>query len=111
MRIPAAVHEFGRFTLPCDGRRLAHVASSRVRYPRSCAVCATGVQGAVLVLTTVTRGCSFPTACIPPSPRVAWCGSRVTLPFGQGGIGVLGPDERFAALVPAVDEAADGLDE
>jgi len=32
-----------------------------------CADCATGVQGDVLVFTTVTRGCSFHTAAIPPS--------------------------------------------
>ena len=63
MRMPAAVREFGRFTLCCGGCRLAHVVSSRVRYPRSCADCATGVQGDVLVLTTVTRGCPIPYRC------------------------------------------------
>src|SRR6476659_9049094 len=38
-------------------------------------------------------------------------GSSFTLRLGQDGIGVLGPEKRFAALVPAVDEAADGIDE
>ena len=67
MRRPAAPREFGRFTLRYEGCRLAHVVSSRVRYPRWCADCATGVQGDVLVFTTVTHGCSFHTAAIPPS--------------------------------------------
>jgi hypothetical protein len=35
----------------------------------------------------------------------------LTIRLCQDGVGVLGPDERFAAFVPAVDEAADGLDE
>ena len=29
------------------------------------------------------------------------------LGFGEDGLGVFGPDEGFAAVVPAVDEAAD----
>jgi hypothetical protein len=42
---------------------------------------------------------------------VSRVGSSFTLRLRQDGIGVLGPDERFAALVPSVDEAADGIDE
>src|SRR5688572_26398078 len=40
---------------------------------------------------------------------VSRVGSSFTFRLGQDGVGVLGPDERFAALVPAVDEAADGI--
>jgi sugar phosphate isomerase/epimerase len=42
---------------------------------------------------------------------VSRVGSSFTLRLGQDGVGVLGPDERFAALIPAGDEAADGIDE
>jgi hypothetical protein len=42
---------------------------------------------------------------------VSRVGSSFTLRFGEDGVGVLGPDEWFAALVPAIDEAADGVDE
>jgi len=42
---------------------------------------------------------------------VSRVGSSFALCFGQDGVDVLGPDERFAALIPAVDEAADGIDE
>jgi hypothetical protein len=42
---------------------------------------------------------------------VSRVGSSFTLRLGEDGIGVLGPDAWFAALVPAVDEAADGVDD
>src|SRR5690242_15909931 len=44
-------------------------------------------------------------------PLVSRVRNSFTLRFGQDGVGVFGPEERFAALVPAVDERADGLDE
>ena len=42
---------------------------------------------------------------------VSRVGNWLTVRFRDDGVGVLGPGERFAALIPAVDEAADGIDE
>ena len=42
---------------------------------------------------------------------VSRAGSRFTVRFGDDRVGVFGPDERVAAVVPAVDECGDRLDE
>jgi len=46
-----------------------------------------------------------------PLRLVSRLGGSLTVGSGEDGVGVLGPDERFAALVPAGDEPADRVGE